>query len=235
MSDFEKPEKQKPCSWLDPSDESLPSLAMRPPQDNREKSKRAPNAIPGLAELAMPGFLTISEKEYWRNRIEKRIEQKVEAICAKEPCLIERLQQESRQRTLASLGLLEWQTELDAIEHQKARLEIRRREIERSMLAHIRGVSVKDIDDYESYRHHREVDQAIARRQAVHHDELLAESEIGQDILKLRAGKGTLIDAVWLSTSRKQVQEIWLKMTELLKDEQSSFEREALTIITEAD
>lgn len=222
MSDLEKTEKQKPCGWLDPSNESLPPLAMPLPQDNREKSKRARNAIQGLAEPTIPGLLTVPEKEYWKNRIEKRIEQKVEAVCAKDPSLLERLQRESRQRALASLGLLEWQSELDVIEHQKARLEIRRREIERSMLALVRGVSAEDIDDYESCRHHREVDQTIARRQAVHQDELLAESEIGQSILKLRAGKEFLVDSVWLATSLQQVQEIQSALAAMLNDEQSS-------------
>lgn len=168
----------------------------------------------------MAGMVTVTEKEYWKARIEKRIEQRVEAISAKEPYFWERLQRESRQRTLASLGLLEWQEELDAIERQLALLENRRRQIERAMLAHARGMATKDIDDYENHRHRREVDQAIARRQVVHQGELLAESEIGQHILKLRKGKETLVDFLWLATAPMQIQDLWSKVALLLNEEQ---------------
>ena len=170
----------------------------------------------------MAGMVTISEKEYWRARIEKRVEQRLEAISAKEPYFWERLQRESRHRTLASLGLLEWQEELDAIERQLVLLENRRRQIERAMLAHVRGVAANDIDDYENHRHRREVDQAIARRQVVHQNELLAETEIGQHILKLRKGKETLVDFLWLATAPMQIQDHWSKVALLLNEEQSS-------------
>jgi hypothetical protein len=233
MSNSEKTEKPNPCRWLDPSEKSLPPIATPPGQDNRSESTKARNTIPRLEEPVTAGLLTLPEKEYWMNRIEKRIEQHVEAICAREPQFLERLQQESRQRALTTLGLLAWQTEWDAIEQQKAKLEIRRRQIERSMLAHVRGVRAKDIDDYENYRHSREIEQAIKRRQSVHQDELLAESETGQLILKLKVGKENLVDAVMLATSSEQVQKLWPRVGELLNDSGTWRQQESRTIFTE--
>ena len=66
----------------------------------------------------------------------------------------------------------------------------------------------------------------------MHQDELLGESKIGQHILKLRKEKETLLDAVWLAMSLKQIRELWSKLTELLNDEPSSLERETLAIVT---
>ena len=218
MSNLEKTEQQDSCRWIDPSEESLPLLATPTPQGNCRESATARKAPRGIEEPVMAGMVTISEKEYWRARIEKRVEQRVEAISAKEPYFWERLQRESRQRTLASLGLLEWQEELDAIERQLVLLENRRRQIERAMLAHVRGVATKDIEDYENHRHRREVDQAIARRQVVHQNELLSESEIGQQILKLRKGKETLVDFLWLATAPMQIQDLWSKVALLLNE-----------------
>ena len=71
---------------------------------------------------------------------------------------------------------------------------------------------------------------AIERRQQVHEDELLGESELGQRILHLRREKEELIDVVWLATSPKEVKELWAKVTELLGDDQTQLQHDALTI-----
>ncbi len=65
---------------------------------------------------------------------------------------------------------------------------------------------------------------------AVHEDELLVESELGQLVLKLRQEKEYLLDTVWLACSAKQIKELWGKVAELLNDEQTQLQRAALTI-----
>ena len=69
------------------------------------------------------------------------------------------------------------------------------------------------------------------RRQAVHEDELLAEGEIGQRIMKLREEKDNLLDTVWLATSPKQIKELWSKVADLLGDDQTQLQRDALAIV----
>ena len=97
----------------------------------------------------MPG-LTVTEKEHWKDRIGKRIDKKIEAVSAEDPNLLDRVHREARERALASLGLSEMQQELDGVEQQKSALDKRERQIQRAMLAHVRGVPVEDIDDYHS-------------------------------------------------------------------------------------
>ena len=69
----------------------------------------------------MPG-LTVTEKQHWKDRIEKRIEKKLENLAAEDPNLLDRLRREARERALASLGLSEMQAEVDAIEQQRSEL-----------------------------------------------------------------------------------------------------------------
>ncbi len=228
----EKERTQNLCRWIDPSDDSLPPQVSTGNWNAINQSPRAHNPFPKREEPPMSGMLTVPEKEYWNGRIEKQIERRMEAIVAEDPSLLDCIGRQSRERALASLGLLDWQKEWDADEQQRITLERRKRQIERSMLAQVRGVPVEDIDDYENHRHHREVQQAVERRQAVYQDELLGESEIGQHILKLRKEKETLLDAVWLATSLKQIWELWSKLTELLNDEATPLERETLAIVT---
>ena len=174
--------------------------------------------------------LTVTEKEHWKDRIARRIDKRIEAISADDPNLFDRVKRDARQRALDSLGLAEMQAELDAIEQEKQTLEKRADRIGKGMLAHVRGVPVEDINDFYGYRRDHEVSGAIERRQQVHEDELLGESDLGQRILHLRREKEELIDVVWLATSPKEVKELWAKVTELLGDDQTQLQHDALTI-----
>jgi len=59
--------------------------------------------------------LTVSEKNHWKERIARRIDKKVETLLAAEPNLMDRIHHDARQRALQSLGLADWQAELDGI------------------------------------------------------------------------------------------------------------------------
>ena len=64
--------------------------------------------------------LTVTEKEHWKDRINRRIDKKIEVISAEDPNLFDRVRRDARQRALRSLGLHEMQAELDGIEQQQS-------------------------------------------------------------------------------------------------------------------
>src|SRR5437016_3145348 len=90
--------------------------------------------------------LTVAEKTHWRDRIAARIDRRIETIAASDPGLLDRVKREARGRALASLGLAEFEDELDEIAAQKAALDRRDRHARRAMLARIRGVAVEDVE-----------------------------------------------------------------------------------------
>ena len=75
-----------------------------------------------------------------------------------------------------------------------------------------------------------EVTTAIERRQTVHEEELLARDPQGKRILTLRREKEELLDTVWLATSGKQIKELWQGVAELLSDEPTELQTQALRI-----
>jgi hypothetical protein len=156
--------------------------------------------------------------------------QRIEAITAGEPGLIERIRQEARVRALASLGLAEFQEELDRIAVGRAELDHRDTQIRKEMLARVRGVSADDLDCYSRVHVHPEIRAAITRRQSLHEEELLAGNELGRQVLRLRAEKENLLDVIWLATSSSQVRQLWTKVAELQGEEPSHLEREDLSI-----
>jgi hypothetical protein len=174
--------------------------------------------------------LTVAEKTHWRDRIQARIDRRIEAITAGDPGLMDRIKREARGRALASLGLADFQAELDQIVEQKDALDKRERQARRAMLARIRGVAAEDVDSRYFGSLDPEVTTAINKRLVVHEEELLAEHELGRRVLELRAQKDNLLDVVWLATSPTQVRELWTRIGKLLGDEPTALEREALAI-----
>ena len=175
--------------------------------------------------------LTVSEKNHWKDRIARRIEKRIEALQAADPNLKDRIHRDARQRALQSLGLAQWQSELDEVARQKEQLEKRSKLLQRTMLAHVRGVPLDDFaDDFFGYRTDEEVKTAVNKRQKVHEDQLLAECDVGREILRLRQEQDDLLDTVWLATSPSQLKTLWAKVTALLGAEPTRLEREALAI-----
>jgi hypothetical protein len=179
-------------------------------------------------EEYMPG-LTVTEKEHWKERIARRIDKRIEVLTAGEPNLMDRIQQDARQRALQSLGLAELQAELDTIEQKKEELERRENEAHRAMVAIVRRVPAAQVELHRyGSNYEQEVSKAVERRRAVHEDELLAEDTLGQKILRLRLEKDTLLDTIWLATSPVQLRDLWTKVGELLGDELTALQQQVL-------
>jgi hypothetical protein len=174
--------------------------------------------------------LTVTEKEHWKERIGKRIAKKIEILTAGDPCLLVRVSEQARLRALQSLGLADMQVELDAIAKQKEELQEREQLAHRRMLAHVRREPIDEVTDLYYGRMNSDVTSAVQKRQAIHEDELLAESDLGREILRLRQEKENLLDTVWLATSPTQIRDLWQKVIDLLGEEQTALQKEAMAI-----
>ena len=148
--------------------------------------------------------LTVTEKEHWKNRIARRIDQVIEAIYAAHPDLKSRIADAARAEALRSLGLTQLQQQLDAIEEHERRSTKQKETTHRQMLAIVTGRNVEDVPYHSHYAYRpNEVASAIDKRQSVHEEELLARDAHAQRILKLSREKDELLDTVWLATSSR--------------------------------
>ena len=176
----------------------------------------------------MPG-LTVAEKNHWKDRLSKRIDRQIETIAAEEPNLLDRVKRDARERAMQSLSVADLQADVDAIEAEEEALSKRKSVLHRTMLARVRRVPLETIDQHYTPTHYNnEVENAIKARQSIHEDDLLAECEVGRRILTLRKERESLLDCVWLASSPIQVRELWAKVSELLGDEQTQLNRDAL-------
>ena len=183
----------------------------------------------------MPG-LTVTEKQHWKDRIAARISRRVEAIKAQHPALFDRVRREAHAQALQSLGLAEGYAELESVRAEEAALARRKTRAQRAMLATLRGVPVDEVPDAVSVRYGGELPlpveaaEAVARRQEAHQEQLLADDPVGREVARLEGEKDGLTDTVWLAVSPAQIKQLWSKVGELLGDDPTRLQREALSI-----
>ncbi len=183
----------------------------------------------------MPG-LSVTEKNHWRDRIAARIDKAVERVKARHPALFDRVRREAHAEALRSLGLAGPYAELEAVQAEEAALARRKKGAQRAMIASLRGLPIDEVPDNFGVRFGAELPlpveaaEAIARRQAAHQDQLLADDPVGREVARLGAEKEGLLDTIWLATSPGQIRTLWSKVTELLGDEPTRLERQALAI-----
>ncbi len=176
--------------------------------------------------------ITVKEKEHWKDRITRKIDQAVESILAAEnPNFMEEIRRKAKIKTWESLGIAKLKKEVEEIETEKEKLDKKRITAFRNMLAVVRGVSIDDVDKSEvRYSEHGDVQRAVRRRQQLIERELLAEDELGRRILRLRLEKEELLDTVWLATSPKQIKELWSTVASVLEQEPTELQKEALSM-----
>jgi hypothetical protein len=175
--------------------------------------------------------LTVREKEHWKERITRKVEQAVEALLAAEnPNYRDRQREKARRLALESLGIARLQDQLDELAEQEKECRTKRAAIYGEMLATACGIlndrpysgGCSDLP--------YQVLEAIRRRQSLHERELLANDDLGRKLLALEREKEELLDTVWLATSGKQIKQLWQKVAELLGQESTPFQQQALGI-----
>ncbi len=177
--------------------------------------------------------LTVAEKTHWKDRIAKRIDQRLETLVAKQdPTLLQRVTEQARAKAHESLAIDAQQQELDAIEKQREEMERRQRRLRAEQRAVLNGTTVEDELERGGYygRYDHEVEESVKARAKALEGDILAESDLGKQVLALREEKDNLLDTVWLATSCSQIKELWEQVNALLELKPTALEQKALTI-----
>ncbi len=177
--------------------------------------------------------LTVAEKTHWKERIGKRIDQRVETLVAKQdPALLQRVTEQARAKAYESLAIDAQQRELDAMEKQKEEMERRQRRLRAEQRAVLNGTTAEDELESGGYGgHDYMVQDALKARAKALEADILAESDLGKQVLALREEKDNLLDTVWLATSCTQIKELWEQVNALLELKPTALEEKALSIV----
>jgi hypothetical protein len=177
--------------------------------------------------------LTVSDRTHWRDRIARRIDQRIESMVAKgDPLLLQHVAEQARRRAYESLGIGAQQEEMAKLQEQKAEIEKRERRLQAEQRSAINGTPIDAELQRGSYygRSDPEIETAVTSRAKALEADILAESELGRQVLSLRAEKENLLDTVWLATSSSQIKELWTQVNALLEAAPTVLEEKALLI-----
>ncbi len=176
--------------------------------------------------------LTVREREHWRDRIAKRIDQRIETLVAREdPTLLQRVSEDARQKAYESLAIGAQQRELEALQKEREQLERRQRRLKAEQRAVINGTTVEDELESGGYGgHDYMVEDAVKARAKALEADILAESDLGRQVIGLRNEKDNLLDTVWIATCSAQIKELWEQVNALLEAKPTALEEKALKI-----
>jgi len=177
--------------------------------------------------------LTLHEKDHWKERIARRISQRIESLVSKEdPTLLERAAKEAREKAYESLGIGAQQRELEALQKEKEKTSVRERRLVAEQRAVLNGTTVEEeLERGGCYgRGDYVVENAVKARSRAQEVEILSQSDLGRRILSLEAEKDNLLDTVWLATSSGQMKELWEHVNALLEMKPTVLEDKALKI-----
>ena len=176
--------------------------------------------------------ISVAERNHWRDRIAARIDRRIETLVAKQdPALLQHVAEEARQKAYGSLGISSHQHELEQLEKQKQEIEKRERRLLAEQRAVINGTTVEqELERGGYYRYDSEVENAVKARAKALEADILAESDLGKQVLALREEKDNLLDTVWLATSSSQIKELWEQVNTLLEVAPTTLEEKALKI-----
>ncbi len=172
--------------------------------------------------------LTVKEKEHWKGRISRKIDQTIDTLCGEhEPGFRDRIRMTARQRAVESLGIAESQERLAEIKSAKDALDAEERALFHAMVSQV----VKSAYSPNTLCSQRSaIDNAIRKRQTVHEKELFAADPLGQQILQLQLEQEDLLDTVWLATSPVQIKQLWNRVAEILHQQPTMLQEHALSL-----
>jgi len=172
--------------------------------------------------------LTVKEKDHWRERIARRIDQTIDELeCKEDPTFRQRLAEKADSEAWKSLGLGELHAEVEKINAEIKRSEDRRSEIYDQMLRIVEGTS-ETTHYYRSRGYPCQVTESVKRHSLVHQRELMASDPLGKRILQLEREKEELLDTVWLATSSAQIKDLWSRFIDMLNWEPPELQRQTL-------
>lgn len=174
--------------------------------------------------------LTVKEKEHWKERIGRRIDAAIDQLKMSDDVSDEltRIDAEAVKHAETSLGLAELTKRFRELSESKKQLNEQLKAVSFEMdqkLGTSSGYSSYSDSDLSHW-----VQKKIDKRAKIHRLALLKASEIGRKLLKLEREKEDLLDTVWLSTSTKQIKQLWSDVAEMLNIEQTELQKQAIAM-----
>lgn len=177
--------------------------------------------------------LTVTEKEHWKSRIESRIQKAINLLEIQKPTLMTSVKIEAKRRTHEALGI-EKQVALIAKNQESIKkLQSQEQELTDAMYSQVLGRK-REPSEYQRQMQN-EFNALVTKKNAQFEEELLSETPIGKDILRLRVEMESLLDTVWLATSSMQIRDLWTRVSSVIGDQATELQQRILSATSDPE
>ena len=163
--------------------------------------------------------LTMKEKDHWKERIEQKIERRINHIVeATDRGYLDEVKKKSRERAIKKLGLTEIRKQQADIDSKIDELNRELDRLNRTSIATVTSLADEEIAKMHSWEIQSAISSAIQTAQTSEERIVMEGDELGRAVLKLRDEQEELLDTVWLATSTKEIRDLWQSVAELLDE-----------------
>jgi hypothetical protein len=171
--------------------------------------------------------LTVTEKQHWKDRIERRLDRAIEVLEAQDPSLMTTVTDAAELAAHKALGTAELHSRIEAIKQQSAALEAEHKQLEAAMYR--QGLGKVDPSPASGWQVSGEFWNLHRKVKAGSAEQLLRDTPLGREILKLRAEKEAVLDTVWLATSSSEIRNLWGRVSAVLGEDATPLQQQILT------
>lgn len=171
--------------------------------------------------------LTVTEKEHWKQRMERRIDKAIESLETQDVTFMPTIEAKAKREAHVSLGTAEMNDRIAVIKNHSKELEAEFEKLESAMYTHALGAEA--VRHQQLYCMRSDFYSLLDKLSSRIESELLLASPIGREILKLRQEKDSLLDTVWLATSNAHIRDLWSRVSSVVGDEATPLQQQVMT------
>lgn len=171
--------------------------------------------------------ISISEKQHWKERIEKKIKLRIHSLKSQDPALFKEAEVVARTTAIDSLGISDDLDQIEQLKSQIETLENQKRDKGVSIIERLSGEPAMK-GYYSEYEFRNSLDNLLKTHIQKKLKDFLQASPLGREVAKLESEKENLMDTIWLATSSRQMSDMWTKVLKLLAEESTAFQQEIL-------
>lgn len=170
--------------------------------------------------------LTVTEKEHWKSRIENRIRKAITLLEIQEPGLMGTIEAEAKLKAHKVLGV---DKQLEKIAVLQASIkQMQEQEVELTIAMRAKALGRERKSSESKWEMESEFSALVTKQKAKFEEELLLESPVGKEVLRLRVEMESLLDTVWLATSSVQIRDLWMRVSSVIGDEATELQQRIL-------
>jgi len=154
--------------------------------------------------------ITVTEKQELRDIINTRVEKRITQIEHENVAGLEAMAEMAREQAIKDLELVEYVQRNDDLTATQERLKKAQEKLQKD--------TAEKLELKDNWRREEQIEDRIEKATGVVKGKMMADNDVGKEILRLQAEQEHMLETVWVATSSAQVKELFMKVNSVLNE-----------------